>query len=199
MSSQILSTPERHRHSEREADRIRQLQMTSPSMRRSRVYQRPVQPIPQPQFVNYEPLIPPPQPPFNVPPAPPPLQRRRNLRNPMVHPPALNAHHIALRTQDARRNLESDIDAQRRQNEQQTSEERMAAQVEEQQRLQEAHAQQLEELQRRHAELQQMQQRRAELEQQEWEHHLRRQQEQRAQAAQHREEARLHREGQDQE
>ena len=195
MSSQVLSTPERHRHDEREADRLRQLQMTSPSIRRSRVYQRPVQPIPQPQFVNYEPPIPPPQPLFNVPPAPPPLQRRRNLRNPMVHPPALNAHHIALRTQDARRNLESDIDAQRRQNEQQTSEERMAAQVEKQRRLQEAHAQQLGELQRRHAELQQMQQRHMELEQQELEHHLRHQQEA-AQCREAREQAREIREQQ---
>lgn len=42
-------TPERARNSERERDRVRRLQMTSPTIRRQRVYDRQT-PIPQPNF-----------------------------------------------------------------------------------------------------------------------------------------------------
>ena len=54
MLTDILSTPERNRYAEREADRIRRLQMTSPSHRRNRVARLPIDrdPIPQPQFIN---------------------------------------------------------------------------------------------------------------------------------------------------
>ena len=43
------STPERDRQSEREQQRLQQLQMTSPSIRRQRQSERQ-QPIPQPNF-----------------------------------------------------------------------------------------------------------------------------------------------------
>src|SRR5262245_22204166 len=114
MASQVPSTPERHYHAEPEAERIRRLQMTSPSHRRNRVHRQPMMndPILQPQFVDPVP----PQPVFDpstVPSAPIPPQRRRNLRNPMVHPPALNSRHIAIRNRRALRNLEHNAEAQR--------------------------------------------------------------------------------------
>ena len=52
-------TPERDRQSEREHQRLNQLQMTSPSIRRQREYDRQ-QPIPQPDFrvpVNMRPMM----------------------------------------------------------------------------------------------------------------------------------------------
>ena len=187
MSSQILTTPERHRYSEREADRLRRLQMTSPSRRRNHVRRMSVtDPIPQPQFVN----APPSQLPFDpqaVPPAPAPPQRRCNLQNPMVHNPALNARHIAIRTRNVQRSPERNAQAQAQSNsnipaQQSTSD--SERQAHEQERLQQAHA----------AQLQEMLRARNELERQEQERRDQRDQERRLQAERRQEEARLRRE-----
>ena len=187
MSSQILTTPERHRYSEREADRLRRLQMTSPSRRRNCVRRMSVtDPIPQPQFVN----APPSQLPFDpqaVPPAPAPPQRRRNLQNPMVHNPALNARHIAIHTRNVQQSPECNAQAQAQSNsnipaQQSTSD--SERQAHEQERLQQAHA----------AQLQEMLRARNELERQEQERRDQRDQERRLQAERCQEEARLCRE-----
>jgi len=141
MSSQILTTPERHRYSEREADRLHRLQMTSPSRRRNHVRRMSVtDPIPQPQFVN----APPSQLPFDpqaVPPAPAPPQRRCNLQNPMVHNPTLNARHIAIHTRNVQQSPERNAQAQAQSNsnipaQQSTSD--SERQAHEQERLQQA-------------------------------------------------------------
>jgi hypothetical protein len=101
----MFTTPERNRRTEREADRIHRLQMTSPSHRRNRVRRASInmEPIPQPHFANPA-LLPNfnPQPnpiPQNDDPFAPPMHSR-NLQNPMIHPPALNARHIAIRTRN---------------------------------------------------------------------------------------------------
>src|ERR1700676_1094567 len=49
LSSRYPRTPERDRQSEREQERLQRLQMTSPSIRRQREYNRQ-QPMPQPNF-----------------------------------------------------------------------------------------------------------------------------------------------------
>ena len=113
MESQLPSTPERHRHAERDADRIRRLQMTSPSHRRNRVQRESIvhEPIPHPQFIPPVPL-----PAFNptsIPPTPASPQHRRNLQNPMVHPPALNSRHIAIRNRQTLRQAERNSHVQR--------------------------------------------------------------------------------------
>ena len=184
MASPVPSTPERQRHAEREADRIRRLQMTSPSRRRRRhnYVRRPSitnDPIPQPQFVSSSSS----QPPFNplaVPPAPVRPQCHRNLRNPMVHPPVLNARHIAMRNRSALHTLEQDLNAQRHPD--------LAARQSDFESVvsPEAHMAQLQELHRR----------RAELEHQEEQLRQRQQDERRQQTEQRREQARLRHEEQ---
>ena len=49
LSSRYPRTPERDRQSEREQEHLQRLQMTSPSIRRQREYNRQ-QPMPQPNF-----------------------------------------------------------------------------------------------------------------------------------------------------
>jgi hypothetical protein len=181
MSSQILSTPERHRYAEREADRIRRLQMTSPSRRRNRVRRQSIvaNPIPQPLFTNPTPIQPQPDLQFNP---PDPQPQSHNLQNPMIHPPALNARHIAIRTRNARRNATPGPSRQMQPNAPPPhpdlgQEDIFLAQQSEQ----EMHTAQLQELHRQ----------REELERQEQEHRERREQERRVQAEQRQEEARV--------
>jgi hypothetical protein len=91
MEFQLPSTPECHHHAEQDADHICRLQMTSPSHCCNRIQREAVvhEPLPQPQFMSPEPL--PVFDPNSIPPTPAPPQHCRNLQNPMVHPPALNA------------------------------------------------------------------------------------------------------------